>query len=353
MSGKIFIALNHPAHYHLFKNLKIMLVSSGYEVGFFIKNKEILEKLMITEGEKYFKYNVTRFKKNTKLRIIIGGLLDLLIQDFTLLIKCLKNRPLVMLGTDIAIAHIGWFTKIRSFVFNEDDFDVNKSFCKFAYPFASHIISPNLCDVGKYSFKKIGYEGYQKLSYLHPKRFNPSRERIKEFVGEGKYFIIRLVSLSAGHDIEQDHNGLNYQDLRRLTELLKPLGQVFVSSEKTLPEEFNHFELKTPVNVIHDMMFYSTMFISDSQSMTVECCMLGVPNIRINTFVGKISVLEELEKKYELTIGIHPNNKDLLFGQVHEFLNDAQLHDRFQTRRLKMLSEKIDVTSFVFDLITA
>ncbi len=351
MRGNIIIALNHPAHYHLFKNLYAKFTEVGYSVKYFIKNKEILENLLQTEKVKYFKYSVIHLSKNTKFKIVVSGLIELLIQDITLFLVCLINRPVALLGTDIAITHVGWLLRIRSFVFNEDDFEVNRSFCKFSYPFAYHIVSPNVCDVGKYQYKKIGYDGYQKLAYLHPSRFKPNRSIVTQYLGDGKYFFIRLVSLSAGHDIEKDHKGLNYADLTRLISLLEPNGKVVLSSEKPVPEEFQQYLIRFPINLIHHFMCYCSLFISDSQSMTVEASILGVPNIRVNTFVGKISVLEELEKKYELTFGIHPDDKETLIRKVREYIDNPELQTSFKFRQEKMLGDKIDVTSFFFDLV--
>ena len=98
-------------------------------------------------------------------------------------------------------------------------------------------------------------------------------------------------------------------------------------------------------------MYYSNLFISDSQSMTVECSMLGVPNIRFNDFVGKISVLEELEKKYDLTYGINSNNIIKLFKKSIDLIKTNNYKLKFAKNRERMLSEKIDVTEFIFNFI--
>jgi len=88
------------------------------------------------------------------------------------------------------------------------------------------------------------------------------------------------------------------------------------------------------------------MIISDSQSMSVEAAMLGVPSIRFNSFVGKIGVLNELEQVYGLTFGIKPENPEELFNKLDELINQPNLKLDFATRRQKMLSDKIDVTAF-------
>jgi hypothetical protein len=94
-------------------------------------------------------------------------------------------------------------------------------------------------------------------------------------------------------------------------------------------------------------MFFSNLFIGDSQSMIVEAAMLGTPSVRFNSFVGKISVLNELETQYNLTIGINNNNPQLLLKTVENLINTDNLKNIYQERRGRMLSDKIDVTAFV------
>ena len=44
------------------------------------------------------------------------------------------------------------------------------------------------------------------------------------------------------------------------------------------------------------------MFIGDSQTMTSEAAVLGVPSLRCNSFAGRISYINEQEFKYGLTL---------------------------------------------------
>ena len=80
--------------------------------------------------------------------------------------------------------------------------------------------------------------------------------------------------------------------------------------------------------------------------MAVEAAMLGTPSLRFNDFAGKIGVLEELEHKYELTFAIPSSKPQRLYDKVNEWLEMEDLSETFQARRLKMLSDKIDVTAF-------
>ena len=44
------IALNHPAHYHLFKNFRKEMINKKHRVAFILKEKEILSRLLDSEG---------------------------------------------------------------------------------------------------------------------------------------------------------------------------------------------------------------------------------------------------------------------------------------------------------------
>lgn len=344
----LFFFIGHPAQYYLFKNTYNYFKQKGYRLTYIIRDKDILEKLLIEEQEKYYKINYKGTGKG-KFAIFSRGFIDLIKQDFKLLTLCLKDRPTLMIGTNYSITHIGYILRIPSIVLNEDDFKINKFFCWLTYPFAKHIISPKVCDVGKYNYKKIEYDGYQKLAYLHPKYFTPNIEVLKQYFRAGtKYVLIRLVNFNAGHDIESVNSGIQKSLLRNIITLIEELGyEVYISNEGKVDEEFRDYELKIKFSDIHNIMYYSSLFIADSQSMIVEAAVLGVPSIRYNSFVGKISVLNELEKKYMLTNGVRLNNQQELMGKINQILKDNNYKQNVVTRKNKMLLEKIDLTGFL------
>ena len=67
---------------------------------------------------------------------------------------------------------------------------------------------------------------------------------------------------------------------------------------------------------------------------------------RYSSFSGKISVLEELEKKYALTYGLKTDNFKDLFRHVEILLQTDQLRMVWKSKMKTMLSEKIEVSSF-------
>ncbi len=193
------IALNHPAHYHLFKYFRKEMIKRGHKVVFTLKEKEILSQLLDSEGVDYMKLIEKRYLRNKRFSILGSNILELLKSNMGLYNYIKTAKPDFLLGTDVSIAHLSAIAKIPSFVFNEDDIEINKLFCYSSYPFTKHIISPAICNVGKYEDKRIKYDGYQKLAYLHPNRFTPNSNLLNTiFKEETRNFIIRMVSFTAG-----------------------------------------------------------------------------------------------------------------------------------------------------------
>ena len=81
--------------------------------------------------------------------------------------------------------------------------------------------------------------------------------------------------------------------------------------------------------------------------MAVEASILGTPNIRISSFKGKISVLEELESKYGLTTGFLPGENEKVIVKIRELLQPEASGEQSRARNQKMLHEKLDVASFM------
>jgi len=103
---------------------------------------------------------------------------------------------------------------------------------------------------------------------------------------------------------------------------------------------------------IHHLLSFAEIFIADSQSMIVEAAMLGTPCIRFNSFVGRISVLEELQTKYKLAIGVNVSQPEELIAQIKALLGNDSMKTVYAQRRREMLADKIDVTAFMVWLIS-
>lgn len=334
---KILIYLGHPAQYHFFKNI-VKNLKKKNQVRYLIKTKEVLEPLLRGDNVKY-RNILPEGRKSTKTGVIWG----LIKREIKVFSEALRFRPDIMLGTDPSIAHVGKVLRVPTFTVLEDDVDIIYDLAKITFPFSTHIIAPDSCDCGKWSSKKISYAGYMKLAYLHPNFFKHT------IPGHQKTALIRLSNLDAFHDT--GIKGFDEDLLKKTIKMLAGEFKVLISSEKPLGSFFDEYMLKINPNDIHRILCQASILISDSQSMTMEASMLGIPSIRYSDFAGRIGVLEELEHKYRLTTGIKSGNSEKMKQTLENLLSMPDLHEEYQKRREKMLDDKIDVTRFFTWLI--
>ena len=343
---KILFVLSHPGHYYLFKNLSIQLNRKNHKTFYAIRGKDILEKILIAEKVEFKKLCSEFYRGNNIFSILGGAVSEMLFQDIKLFSYVRKIKPDLLIGTDISISHIGKLMKIPSLIFNEDDYEINKLFCIATYPFAKHIIAPTNCSVGKYTNKKISYNGYQKIAYLHPKFFKISRNILNKLNLNNKpYYFIRIVNLKAIHDIESKHKGLSLEILKKIILKLEKTGRVFINSEGEIYPELKKYYLNIEVNEIHQVLANASLFIGDSQTMSAEAGLLGTPFIRFNDFVGKINYLNDMENKYKLGFGIKTNEERKLFKTIDFIINNNLKKNHFE-KSLKLFNDKVNVTDF-------
>ncbi|NLI72358.1 MAG: DUF354 domain-containing protein [Bacteroidales bacterium] len=337
---KYLFQLNHPAHYHLFKNSIKELKRKGHEVQILARRKDILLDLLKNET-----YDVLNVQKGKSLLQKIK--LNKQAQN-EILSYAQINRPDLIIGTG-DFSYVTKKLSIPSVFCGEDDANLNLFIFAWAlltYGNFSSILAPVGVNNSIWNKKTTFYHGYHKLAYLHPNWFTPDKKIVEQYFSADKpYFLLRFAKLNAYHDVNA--KGIDAVIAQRLIEILEKHGDIYITSERKLESQFEKYRLKINALDIHHVMYYSKLYIGDSQSMAVEAAMLGVPSVRFNDFAGKISVLEELEHKYGLTFGIKTDKPELLYQKIEELLSMPDLREEFQRRREKMLADKIDVTAFL------
>jgi len=335
--SRFLFYMGHPAHYHNFKHCIRILEERGDEILVVARGKDVLFDLI--DGEDWRVVKWPSRKKGGKLNLT----LNILKREAKLLRLVRKFKPDLMAGTDLGITHVGRILKIPSVVVNEDDSRAIPLMAKYAFPHATKILAPNCCDQSPANEKKIGYEGYHELAYLHPDYFTPDRRMLPiEMRETGNYSILRFANLTAHHDTGR--SGINNEMAHKLIELLEPKGNVFITSERELSMDLELYRLPIHPSAMHHAMAFADLYIGDSQTMAAEAAVLGVPSIRFNDFVGELSYLEELEHKYQLTKGIKTSESDLLLKTVVEWTDNSNLKELFAQKRAEMLEATIDVT---------
>lgn len=334
----ILIDIAHPAHVHLLRNFYKQMVSKGHRVLVMVKDIPVAMQLLDLYGIPY----IFLGKKSDSL---IGKALEQFVYNWKVWVLAVKHHAEVGIGSSITLAHVSKLCKMKSIILDDDDDAVEPLFAKYAHPFADVILSPERTP--RKSKKVIYVPSYHELAYLHPKEFTPDLSVLQD-AGVRKdepYFILRFNAFKAHHDVGVA--GLSLENKRKLIEKLSKIGKVFITTERNIDEEFLPYRLKVSPEKAHSLMYYATMLIGDSQTMTSEACVLGTPAIRCNTFVGRIHYLEEEEHRYALTFGFRPEDSETMFDKIDELLATPNLKAIWAKRREKMLEDKIDYSKFL------
>ncbi|MGM9506804.1 DUF354 domain-containing protein [Larkinella sp. GY13] len=339
---KYLFYFGHPAQYLFLRETLRRLSNTGeHEITILIKTKDVLEELIKKDGFDYTNI-LTKQRGVSKLAILFS-----LFKRILLIIPIIiRKKPDLLVGTDATIAQLGKLFGINRITIIEDDYEVVKNLADLTYPFTQTILCPDVCQVGPWRAKKIGYKGYMKLGYLHPSIFTPSDNIYRKYNLGERCVLIRMARLTAYHDF--GIRGINPDLLGKIIEMLLSKGYtVKISTESQIDVQFERYVLTIDPSDMHHVLSQAMLLICDSQSMSVEAAMLGVPSIRYSDFAGKISVLEELEHTYNLTFGILPGHESDLIAKIKDVIEQPDLKATFLLRRQKMLTEKIDVTSFL------
>ena len=91
---------------------------------------------------------------------------------------------------------------------------------------------------------------------------------------------------------------------------------------------------------MHDIMREASMLISDSQSMSVEAAMIGLPSVRISDFAGEIGVLNKLENDYGLTYAFKPYQVDEAFLCINKILEELEENPHLWIDRAEAMHEE-------------
>jgi predicted glycosyltransferase len=343
---RLLFDLGHPAHVHLFRNLIKRVSSEGGDVLAATREKDVTVDLC--EAYSIPQKVLSRAYSGN----IIDGFREFFQRTAKLLRLAYKFKPDALLGTSMSIGIVGRIINRPSFVFGEDDAHIVPMFAYFAYPTCNYVVTPDCLRHENYGAKHLMYPGYHELAYLHPDHFTPD-PTVPRSIGldiDKPYFVIRFVSLKAHHDIRA--GGLPFEAAQRLVDILSNHGRVLITTEGQLHDEFKKYQFPLPPEKLHDVLAFASMYIGDSQTVSIETAVLGVPGMRCNTFVGRITCLEELEKKYGLTVGFLPDETDMLIAKTQEWIAELEnVKRQMQTRRTKMLEEKINLVDWQWRML--
>lgn len=338
---RVLIDIGHPAHVHLFKNLAWKLQKDGHSVLFTCRDREHVLHLLKTFG--FVFENFGRHYKTMQ-----GKLYGLIKNEVQMINTALSFKPDLFIshGSTIA-AHASFFVK-KPHIALEDTFNMEQ--VRLSMPFTDVVLTGDYPhpSLGK---KEIQYPGYHELAYLHPNVFTPDEKVLDSLgvdIGE-KYAIIRFVAWNASHDV--GHKGLSYDNKRKLIDVVSPCMKVFVSSETELPEEMKQFQIMINPEEMHSALAYAQLFIGESGTMASEAAVLGVPSLLFLHSHNHGVLLDQKRLGLLMMFDINDQGVNESIAIMRQNLDTEDLQQQWQTNRVRMLSKKIDVTAFLFDLV--
>jgi len=331
----ILFQAGHPAHLHIFNRLSLELKKKGIENQILLQDKESTIELAKNFG---LNYHYIGEKNKGILGKFIGGISKIrkiyeyfLQTDAKLIIGILDVYGAVaakLLGkTSISLT----------------DTEHARLATILTVLFSDFVITPNcfLRDLGP---KQIKYDGYHELVYLHPNYFTPDPSSLKYLnISEGTEFIlIRFVSWEAAHDI--GYSGLNLSMKKKLVKDLSEHCKVFISSEADLPNDLEKYKIEIPASEMHNILYFSSLYIGEGATMASECSILGTPSIYVNPL--KLGYIKEQEEKYKLVHSLSDFN-DIKKKAIKLLESQKKL----KSVNREIINDKQNVTSFLVNFL--
>ncbi len=329
---RLLIDILHPAHVHFFKNFIWEMEKKGNDALITTRRKDITLNLLDEYGFSYLAISSVR-------KGLVGMVHEFIVRGIAMCRIVRKWRPDLLISEQgVTTAPVGKLFGIPSLIFWDTEVSNLTNF--FCYPLATAVYTPVSYE-GNVWGKHILYKGYQKLAYLHPKRFTPNKNVFAKYKLPKKYCIVRFVSWTSNHD----KNDRGFQDREKFVEELrkKTNAAVYITSESQLPPTLEKYRLKIAYKDMHDVLAFAALYAGESATMATEAAILGVPSLYVAT--SERGYINELQNKYGLVRWDTTDGQAL--AHAAEILGNKNSRSIWEKRRKKMLAEVIDVTEWM------
>jgi len=338
---RVVVTIQHPAHVHFYRPVVAELERRGHEVHVFARDKDVALELLDRHG---IDHTVLAGRANSLAELAKVQLT----YEYRLFREARRIDPHVMTAIGgVAVAHVAPLVGARSVVWIDNE---GVQSHRITTPLAHVVCTPRRFreDYGR---KHVRYDGYHELAYLHPDRFDPDPDHLREHGVEPdeRFFFVRFREWCALHDVGEA--GFSPAAKRDLVSFLEEHGSVYVSSESALPPEFAEYRLPVPADLVHDLLYYADLYVGDSATMATEAAVLGTPSVRSQSFAGDGDMTNFLELE-EYGLLFSTPDDDEAVAQAKSLVREAD-PETYQRRREELLADKIDVARYATDLIVS
>jgi predicted glycosyltransferase len=337
----ILVDICHPAHAHFFRHPISIWRDQGCIVHLTARDKDVALPLLHEFGLDCVTFGRTG-------RGALSLLNELVRRDLALLrhVKSVGAQVATAVG-GIFAAHAAWAARIPSVVFYDTEIATLQNL--LTYPIASVVAVPRCYSGWTPADSTVRYDGYHELSYLSPSRFTPDRARALAagLSAERPTYLARTVSWTANHDFGDF--GLPPDVVRYIVARLQALGEVVISSERTLPEELEPLRFKGRASDMHHLMAFCHGYFGESATMASECAVLGVPAVYAAN--SRRGYTDEQESRYGL-VRYLPNHELQAISASLDWLAGRD-RSRAILARERLLSESLDVATFIAETVVS
>lgn len=340
---RIVFTINTPAQAYFYKNIIKETHKHGHDVSILARDYGETRFLLSSFGLNHYIYSSPPKSKFLK---IINTLKDII--KYHQYIR--KIKPDYIVGGGVVDGTVSKLTKTPCIGFN--DGEPNVDFFYFIQMklikylgLASVIITPSnyQANLGQ---KHIKINSFKELAYLHPEYYVPDDDILKTIgVKQGEEFVvIRLNAFDSVHDV--GYKSMTNTNLVDLISELEKKVKVFISTEKILPEAFHKYILNIPKNRIHDVIYYSKLFITETGTMTTEAALLGTPTILVHPKSRLFGNFIELHEQYQM-VYLFDQYEPLIKETALNIIKQTDIKAKYNEKSIKLINDKINMTEFM------
>lgn len=328
------IDIGHPAHVHYFRNFVKIMESKGHKFLISARDKEITHALLND-------YNIKFVTRGSGRSSLFGKLIYILEADLKLFNLLRKFKPDLCLSFGSAYAaHASKLLGVPHIAF--DDTEHAKYEQLMYVPFTGCILSPETFrkNFGK---RHIKFAATMDMAYLHPKYYRPDTEYLEKLqLKDKRYFLLRFVDWIASHDSGQF--GFSVEGKSKIIKLLAKNGEVIISAECELPDEFIKYLFKDYPHQMHTLLQFATLFVGESGSMATEAAILGTPSVMVNSSAEHFGVFEYLRNYGNLHFF---NDENEAIEKIEHLLSAANLREISIQNAQEYIKQTINLTDFM------
>ena len=339
---RISIEVGHPAHVHYWRPIREALLREGNHIIVFARGKETTFELLNALGIPFIPvgrnfpalpgkasgmifntWQVLRRAKASAIQLMLSGGMPYSAQASAVL----GIPHLAIIDTEHAALTLA-----------------------VTVPFTDVICTPACFRRSFKSANHLRFDGYVESMYLRPEYFTPA-PGLLEKLGlrpAQPFSVVRFSSWDSSHDLFKVRTGLEKSSGKEvLIRTLAKHGPVFASSEIPLSSSLTSLVRQVPLEDVHSLLYYASIYCGEGAKMAAEAGLLGTPWLYVAP-IGR-SYLDDQEERFAL--GRSVSSLEAAINQAEAWLGEPELKRIWRGRRRKLIEATTDVTQFVMNQI--